>query len=117
MEYFDAHGFFPELRIAQKPTCCNLRFFILSSKDEFTAIRLDPLLPEEEIEQFHDFIVNWDYKTAGLFIDYNSVIGFVMIVENLFRDKYQIEYQWIGGANPYEAYMKSQDEDPIGTIY
>ena len=88
-----------------------------NAKDEFTAIRLDPLLPEEEIEQFHDFIVNWDYKTAGLFIDYNSVIGFVMIVENLFRDKYQIEYQWIGGANPYEAYMKSQDEDPIGTIY
>ena len=46
-----------------------------------------------------------------------SVIGFVMIVENLFKDKYQVEYKFIGGANPYEAWKKAQEEAPEGIVY
>jgi len=74
-------------------------------------------LPAAEQDAFRKEVVNWDEKTLGLFVDYNSVIGFVMIVENLFKGKYQIEYKWIGGADPYEEYMKSQDENPKGTVY
>ena len=40
-----------------------------------------------------------------------------MIIESLFRDKYKMEYKWIGGADPYAAWKKELAENPKGTVY
>lgn len=87
-----------------------------NAKDYIKALWIGEL-PAAEQDAFRKEVVNWDEKTLGLFVDYNSVIGFVMIVESLFKGKYQIEYKWIGGADPYAAWKKEQAENPRGTIY
>ena len=40
-----------------------------------------------------------------------------MIIESLFNDKYKIEYEWIGGADPYKAWKEEQDNAPKDAIY
>ena len=87
-----------------------------NAKDYIHAVWIGEL-PEKEYKEFQDFVLNWDEKTTGLFVDYDSVIGFVMIVENLFKDKYQVEYKFIGGADPYAAWKKAQEEAPEGMVY
>lgn len=87
-----------------------------NAKDYIKALWIGEL-PAAEQDAFRKEVVNWDEKTLGLFVDYNSVIGFVMIIENLFKDKYQVEYKFIGGANPYEAWKKAQEEAPEGIVY
>lgn len=87
-----------------------------NAKDYIHAVWIGEL-PFEEQKAFKNLVLNWDDKMAGLFVDYDSVIGFVMIVENLFKDKYQVEYKFIGGANPYEAWKKAQEEAPEGIVY
>lgn len=88
-----------------------------TSEDKFLAIRIDPLLPDNVTKKFWDIYRDWDKKTAGLFVDRESLLGFVIIVKTVFEDKYETKYKWIGGADPYEEYMKSQDENPKGTVY
>ena len=51
-----------------------------NAKDYIHAVWIGDL-PEKEYKEFQDFVLNWDEKTTGLFVDYDSVIGFVMIVE------------------------------------
>ncbi|MBQ3682796.1 MAG: hypothetical protein II922_06920 [Succinimonas sp.] len=87
------------------------------SKDKFLAIRIDPLLPENEEKQFWDFYANWEQKSSGLFVDRESLLCFVLIIKSVFEDKYQTKYTWIGGTDPYEAWVKEQDKNPVGTIY
>lgn len=87
------------------------------SKDKFLAVRIDPLLPDNVTKQFWDIYRNWDKKTAGLFVDRESLLGFIIIVKKVFEDKYETKYKWIGGANPYEAWNKAQEEAPEGIVY
>lgn len=86
------------------------------AKDYIHAINMEPL-PEEEEKAFWDLFYDWDNKAAGLFVDRDSVLGFVMMIQIVFEKKYQIEYHWIGGADPYAYWEKSQEENPEGTVY
>ena len=40
-----------------------------------------------------------------------------MIIESLFSDKYKIEYEWIGGEDPYKAWKDEQKNMPLNTVY
>ena len=40
-----------------------------------------------------------------------------MIIESLFSDKYKIEYEWIGGADPYAAWKEEQENAPKDVVY
>lgn len=88
-----------------------------TSEDKFLAVRIDPLLPDNVAKKFWDIYWDWDKKTAGLFVDRESLLGFVFIVKSVFEDKYETKYKWIGGADPYAAWKKELAENPKGTIY
>lgn len=74
-------------------------------------------LDDDERKKFWDFIIDWDYRSAGLFVPQHTILAFVIIVESLFESKYKIKYEWIGGADPYKAWKKAQDEAPPDVIY
>lgn len=74
-------------------------------------------LPDEDIKAFYDFYSQWEEKSAGLFVPQGSILCFVMIIESLFSDKYKIEYEWIGGADPYKAWKEEQDNAPKDVVY
>lgn len=74
-------------------------------------------LGKDNIKAFYDFYSKWDEKSGGLFIPQGSILCFVMIIESLFNDKYKIEYEWIGGADPYKAWKEEQDNAPKDAIY
>lgn len=74
-------------------------------------------LPLQDVKAFYDFYSNWEEKSAGLFVPQGSILCFVMIIESLFSDKYKIEYEWIGGADPYKAWKEEQDNAPKDAIY
>lgn len=86
-----------------------------NSKPEGKKINVVDLPDSSDIKAFYDFYNQWD--SGGLFVPQESILCFVMIIESLFRDKYKMEYQWIGGADPYEAWKKEHDENHVGTIY
>lgn len=74
-------------------------------------------LGKDNIKAFYDFYSNWEEKSAGLFVPQGSILCFVMIIESLFSDKYKIEYEWIGGADPYKAWKEEQENAPKDVVY
>lgn len=74
-------------------------------------------LGKDNIKAFYDFYSKWDEKSGGLFIPQGSILCFVMIIESLFSDKYKIEYEWIGGADPYKAWKDEQENAPKDVVY
>lgn len=74
-------------------------------------------LPDEDIKAFYKSFSEWDRNSGGLFVPQGSILCFVMIIESLFSDKYKIEYEWIGGADPYKAWKEEQDNAPKDAIY
>lgn len=74
-------------------------------------------LGKDNIKAFYDFYSKWDEKSGGLFIPQGSILCFVMIIESLFSDKYKIEYEWIGGADPYKAWKEEQENAPKDVVY
>lgn len=74
-------------------------------------------LGKDNIKAFYDFYSKWDEKSGGLFIPQGSILCFVIIIESLFSDKYQIEYEWIGGADPYKAWKEEQENAPKDVVY
>ena len=48
-----------------------------NAKDYIHAVWIGEL-PFEEQKAFKNLVLNWDDKMAGLFVDYDSVIGFVI---------------------------------------
>ena len=87
-----------------------------NSKPEERKIGLVDL-PSKDIKAFYDFYSQWEEKSAGLFVPQGSILCFVMIIESLFSDKYKIEYEWIGGADPYAAWKEEQDNAPKDVVY
>ena len=87
-----------------------------NSKSENRKINV-ATLPDEDIKAFYDFYSQWEEKSAGLFVPQGSILCFVMIIESLFSDKYKIEYEWIGGADPYAAWKNEQKDMPLNTVY
>lgn len=101
---------------------------ILSKNKEKYLVRFDnskpndrkisvSALPLQDIKAFYDFYSKWEEKSAGLFVPQGSILCFVMIIESLFSNKYKIEYEWIGGADPYKAWKEEQDNAPKDAIY
>lgn len=74
-------------------------------------------LGKDNIKAFYDFYSKWEEKSAGLFVPQGSILCFVMIIESLFSDKYKIEYEWIGGADPYKAWKEEQENAPKDVVY
>jgi len=74
-------------------------------------------LGKDNIKAFYDFYSKWEEKSGGLFIPQGSILCFVMIIESLFSDKYKIEYEWIGGEDPYKAWKDEQKDIPLNTVY
>lgn len=74
-------------------------------------------LGKDNIKAFYDFYSKWEEKSAGLFVPQGSILCFVMIIESLFSDKYKIEYEWIGGADPYAAWKEEQENAPKDVVY
>lgn len=74
-------------------------------------------LGKDNIKAFYDFYSKWDEKSGGLFIPQGSILCFVIIIESLFSDKYKIEYEWIGGADPYKAWKDEQENAPKDVVY
>lgn len=87
-----------------------------NSKSENRKINL-ATLPLQDIKAFYDFYSKWDKKSGGLFIPQGSILCFVMIIESLFSDKYKIEYEWIGGEDPYKAWKEEQENAPKDVVY
>jgi hypothetical protein len=87
-----------------------------NSKSEGQKISLAEL-PDNDIKAFYDFYSKWEEKSGGLFIPQGSILCFVMIIESLFSDKYKIEYEWIGGADPYAAWKEEQENAPKDVVY
>ncbi len=101
---------------------------ILSKNKEKYLVRFDnsksndrkisvSALPLQDVKAFYDFYSKWEEKSAGLFVPQGSILCFVMIIESLFSNKYKIEYEWIGGADPYKAWKEEQDNAPKDAIY
>lgn len=101
---------------------------ILSKNKEKYLVRFDnsksndrkisvSALPLQDIKAFYDFYSKWEEKSGGLFIPQGSILCFVMIIESLFSDKYKIQYEWIGGEDPYKAWKEEQDNAPKDAIY
>lgn len=101
---------------------------ILSKNKEKYLVRFDnsksndrkisvSALPLQDVKAFYDFYSQWEEKSAGLFVPQDSILCFVMIIESLFSNKYKIEYEWIGGADPYKAWKDEQDNAPKDVIY
>lgn len=101
---------------------------ILSKNKEKYLVRFDnsksndrkisvSALPLQDVKAFYDFYFQWDKKSGGLFIPQGSILCFVMIIESLFSDKYKIEYEWIGGEDPYKAWKDEQKNMPLNTVY
>ena len=88
-----------------------------NSKPKGKKINVVDLPENSDVKAFYDFYNQWDQKSGGLFVPQESILCFVLIIESLFRDKYKMEYKWIGGEDPYAAWKKEQDENPEGTIY
>ena len=88
-------------------------FCFFEKDNEFSVAGLG----KENIKAFYDFYSQWEEKSAGLFVPQGSILCFVMIIESLFSDKYKIEYEWIGGADPYKAWKEEQDNAPKDVIY
>lgn len=74
-------------------------------------------LGKDNIKAFYDFYSKWEEKSGGLFVPQGSILCFVMIIESLFSDKYKIEYEWIGGADPYAAWKEEQENAPKDVVY
>lgn len=74
-------------------------------------------LGKDNIKAFYDFYSKWEEKSGGLFVPQGSILCFVMIIESLFSDKYKIEYEWIGGEDPYKAWKDEQKDMPLNTVY
>ena len=74
-------------------------------------------LGKDNIKAFYDFYSQWEEKSAGLFVPQGSILCFVMIIESLFSDKYKIEYEWIGGEDPYKAWKDEQENAQKDVIY
>lgn len=74
-------------------------------------------LGKDNIKAFYDFYSKWEEKSGGLFVPQGSILCFVMIIESLFSDKYKIEYEWIGGADPYKAWKDEQENAPKDVVY
>ena len=87
-----------------------------NSKPEGKKISLADL-PDEDIKAFYKSFFEWGRNSGGLFIPQNSILCFVMIIESLFADKYSIEYEWIGGEDPYKAWKDEQKNMPLNTVY
>ena len=101
---------------------------ILSKNKEKYLVRFDnsksndrkisvSALTLQDIKAFYDFYSKWEEKSGGLFIPQGSILCFVMIIESLFSDKYKIEYEWIGGEDPYKAWKDEQKNMPLNTVY
>ena len=88
-------------------------FCFFEKDNEFSVAGLG----KENIKAFYDFYSKWEEKSAGLFVPQGSILCFVMIIESLFSDKYKIEYEWIGGADPYAAWKEEQDNAPKDVVY
>lgn len=88
-------------------------FCFFEKDNEFSVAGLG----KENIKAFYDFYSQWEEKSAGLFIPQGSILCFVMIIESLFSDKYKIEYEWIGGEDPYKAWKDEQKNMPLNTVY
>ena len=88
-----------------------------NSKPKGKKINVVDLPKNSDVKAFYDFYNQWDQKSGGLFVPQESILCFVMIIESLFRDKYKMEYKWIGGADPYAAWKKELAENPKGTVY
>lgn len=88
-----------------------------NSKPKGKKINVVDLPKNSDVKAFYDFYNQWDQKSGGLFVPQESILCFVMIIESLFRDKYKMEYKWIGGTDPYAAWKKEQTENPEGTVY
>lgn len=87
-----------------------------NSKSENRKINV-ATLPDEDIKAFYDLYNDWFKWSAGLFVPQGSILCFVMIIESLFNDKYKIEYEWIGGADPYAAWKEEQENAPKDVVY
>lgn len=87
-----------------------------SKQDFFERFNIHDLLPEDK-ESFIRSHEKWNWATSGLFIPDNDILCFVMIIESLFSDKYKIEYEWIGGEDPYKAWKDEQKNMPLNTVY
>lgn len=74
-------------------------------------------LGKDNIKAFYDFYSKWEEKSGGLFVPQGSILCFVMIIESLFSGKYKIEYEWIGGADPYAAWKEEQENAPKDVVY
>ena len=101
---------------------------ILSKNKEKYLVRFDnsksndrkisvSALPLQDIKAFYDLYNDWFKWSAGLFVPQGSILCFVMIIESLFNDKYKIEYEWIGGADPYAAWKEEQENAPKDVVY
>lgn len=88
-------------------------FCFFEKDNEFSVAGLG----KENIKAFYDFYSQWEEKSAGLFVTQGSILCFVMIIESLFSDKYKIEYEWIGGEDPYKAWKDEQKNMPLNTVY
>lgn len=88
-------------------------FCFFEKDNEFSVAGLG----KENIKAFYDFYSQWEEKSAGLFIPQGGILCFVMIIESLFSDKYKIEYEWIGGEDPYKAWKDEQKNMPLNTVY
>lgn len=100
--------------IDNKKNVKELRFD--GSKENYMRYDLSQLSPTD-IEKLLLQVAKWKHHSYGLFLDKFSIIVFAMIVEKMFNDKYKIEYEWIGGADPYKAWKEEQDNAPKDAIY
>lgn len=88
-----------------------------NTKDDIEKFVGIDRLPDEDIDNIMDFYNHWEQRSSGLFLPKNNVLCFVMIIESLFSDKYKIEYEWIGGADPYKAWKEEQENAPKDVVY
>ena len=96
----------------------NEKYFIKfdNSREGVEKIVGFDLLPDEDIDKIMDFYNHWEKRTTGLFISKNNVLCFVLIFESVLND-YKIEYEWIGGEDPYKAWKDEQKNMPLNTVY
>lgn len=90
-----------------------VRYAFFDGNDDFSVAGLG----KDNIKAFYDFYSKWEEKSGGLFVPQGSILCFVMIIESLFSDKYKIEYEWIGGADPYAAWKEEQENAPKDVVY
>lgn len=99
-------------------TSAQIKTIGFNGKEKDNHFRYDLFdLDDEEREKFWDFIIDWDNRSGGLFVPQHTILAFTIIVKSLFKSKYKIRYEWIGGADPYKAWKKAQDEAPPDAIY